>query len=133
MSKRIGNYLKSKWSVRLMTFFYLIAGFNHFINPDFYLPLIPPFFHSPEKINVLSGIAEIILGIGILFYPSRKIASYGIIMMLIAFIPSHIYFIQINSCIEGGLCVPEWIAWFRLLVIHPALLFWAWKVGSTSS
>jgi uncharacterized membrane protein len=116
-----------------MTIFYLIAGFNHFVNPDFYLPLIPPFFNSPEKINVLSGIAEIILGIGILFYPSRKYASFGIILMLLAFIPSHVYFIQLNSCIEGGLCVPEWIGWIRLVLIHPALLFWVWEAGKSSS
>ncbi|WP_296620818.1 hypothetical protein [Marivirga sp.] len=133
MLKQIGNYLKSKWSVRLMTIFYLIAGFNHFINPDFYLPLIPPFFNSHEKINVLSGITEIVLGIGILFYPSRKYASYGIMIMLLAFIPSHVYFIQINSCIDGGLCVPEWAGWFRLVIIHPALLLWAWEAGKSSS
>lgn len=133
MLKQIGNYLKSKWSVRLMSIFYLIAGFNHFINPDFYLPLIPPFFNYPEKINVLSGIAEIVLATGILFYPSRKYASYGIMIMLLAFIPSHVYFIQINSCIEDGLCVPEWIGWFRLILIHPALLLWVWVVGKSSS
>ncbi|RUA34606.1 MAG: hypothetical protein DSY77_04665 [Bacteroidetes bacterium] len=133
MLKRIGNYLKSRWSVRLMTIFYLIAGFNHFVNPDFYLPLIPPFFNSPDKINVLSGVTEIILGIGILFFPSRKYASYGLILMLLAFIPSHVYFIQIGSCIEGGLCAPEWIAWIRLVLIHPALLFWAWEAGKSTA
>jgi uncharacterized membrane protein len=115
-----------------MTIFYLTAGFNHFINPEFYLPLIPPFFNSPNIINILSGVAEIVLAIGILFYPSRKYASYGIILMLLVFIPSHIYFIQLNSCIEEGLCVPEWIGWFRLLIIHPVLLLWAWLAGKSS-
>ncbi|WP_375577599.1 hypothetical protein ABWH96_11100 [Marivirga tractuosa] len=116
-----------------MTAFYLLAGFNHFINPEFYLPLIPPFFSNPEKINVLSGITEIILAIGILFYPSRKYAAYSIILMLIAFIPSHVYFIQIGSCINDGLCVPEWIGWIRLLLIHPVLIYWAYCVGNSSS
>jgi uncharacterized membrane protein len=132
MLKQIGNYLECIWSVRLMTFFYLIAGFNHFLNPDFYLPLIPPFFEDKEQINMLSGVAEVLLAAGILFYPSRKYASYGIIIMLLAFVPSHVYFIQIGSCIEGGLCVSEWIGWMRLIVIHPPLLLWAWKVGKSS-
>jgi uncharacterized membrane protein len=57
---------------------------------------------------------------------TRKWAAYGIIAMLIAFIPSHIYFIQINSC-AGQLCVPTWLGWARLLLIHPLLLFWAWS------
>ncbi|ADR20635.1 hypothetical protein MATR_17400 [Marivirga tractuosa] len=133
MLKQIGNYLKSKASVRLMTGFYLVAGFNHFLNPDFYISLIPPFFTNPENINVLSGLAEILLATAILFYPSRKYASYGIIAMLIAFIPSHVYFIQIGSCISDGLCVPNWIGWIRLVLIHPALLFWAWLVGKSTA
>jgi uncharacterized membrane protein len=133
MLKRIGNYLESKWSVRLLFTFYLIAGLNHFINPTFYLPLIPPFFPFPEIINWLSGIFEIVLALGIIFSNSRKIASFGIIAILIAFIPSHVYFIQIGSCIDDGLCVAPWIGWFRLIIIHPFLLFWAWKVGTSSA
>ena len=49
--------------------------------------------------------------------------------MLIAFIPSHIWFIEIGSCVEGGLCVDEWISWLRLLIIHPVLIYWAYWVG----
>ncbi|HET8860441.1 hypothetical protein [Marivirga sp.] len=133
MLKRIGSYLESKASVRLMAGFYFIAGLNHFINPEFYIPLIPPYFPYPESINIISGIAELVLAIGILFHSSRKYASYGIIIMLLAFIPAHTYFIQIGSCIETGLCVPEIVGWLRLLVIHPALLAWAWKVGNSST
>jgi len=129
MLKQIGNYLKNKWSVRLMGSFYFIAGFNHFINPTFYLPLIPPYLPYPEEINLVSGILEIIVGFGILLPKTRKLASYAIIAMLLAFIPSHVFFIQIGSCVEEGLCVPEWIGWLRLFIIHPILLFWAWKVG----
>jgi uncharacterized membrane protein len=133
MLKLNGSYIESKWSVILLAVFYFIAGLNHLINPEFYLPLIPPFFTSPQKINILSGIAEILLALGVVFHPSRKLASFLIILMLFAFIPSHVYFIQIGSCIEEGLCVPRWIGWFRLVAIHPALLLWAFKVGKSSS
>jgi hypothetical protein len=51
--------------------------------------------------------------------------------MLISFIPAHIYFIQIGSCVEGGMCVSEWIGWARLLIIHPLLIWWALSVTST--
>jgi len=132
MLKQIGNYLESKWSVRLIAVFYFFAGINHFISPQFYLPLIPPFFPYPEAINSLSGIIEVALGLGMLFVQSRKIASYGIILLLLAFIPSHVYFIQIGSCISEGLCVPAWVGWVRLIVIHPILILWAWKAGKSS-
>lgn len=112
-----------------MAYFYLAAGFNHFVSPDFYLPLIPPFFSRPDLINILSGVAEILLGMGILYFPTRKRAAWGIILMLIAFIPSHVYFIQIGSCITDGLCVPSFVGWIRLILIHPILIFWAYWVG----
>ncbi len=121
---------QKKVLVHGMAYFYLAAGVNHFVSPEFYLPLIPPFFSQPELINTLAGVAEILLGLGILYYPTRKRAGLGVLILLVAFIPSHVYFIQIGSCIEGGLCVPEWVGWFRLLVIHPFLILWAgwiWK------
>ena len=118
--------MKQKISRLIQAGFYVIAGINHFINPQFYLDLIPPYFIYFEEINLLAGIAEILLGIGLIFNPSRKVAAFGIILMLIAFIPAHIYFIQLGSCLGDGLCVPAWIGWFRLVVIHPLLIFWAW-------
>ena len=82
----------------------------------------------PEIINYSSGLVEVILSIGLLFTSTRKIITYLIIGLLIAFIPSHVYFIAIGSCVPDGLCVPEWVAWLRLLVIHPLFMCWAWYV-----
>jgi uncharacterized membrane protein len=124
MKKNIQKFL-----IYSMGYFYLVAGVNHFVTPDFYLPLIPPFFSNPEFINILSGVAEILLGLGVLYLPTRKRAAWGIFGMLLCFIPSHVYFIQLGSCIEGGLCVPEWVGWVRLMVIHPILLLWSFWVS----
>lgn len=112
----------------LLAVFFALAGLNHFVMPGFYLPLIPDYVPWPDRINVMAGIAEITLGIGLLIAPLRQWAAWGIIALLIAFIPSHVYFIQIGSCVEGGLCVPSWVAWVRLLLIHPLLIIWAWYV-----
>ncbi|WP_115463100.1 DoxX family protein [Winogradskyella aurantiaca] len=108
--------------------FYAFAGTYHFINPDFYYELIPPYLPFPKIINYVSGIAEIMLAIGVGIAPLRALAVKGLIVMLIAFIPSHVYFIQAGSCVNDSLCVDPWIAWARLLVIHPLLILWAWKV-----
>ena len=78
------------------------------------------------KTFVVSGIFEMLLGLGILFKKYSKMAAWGIIVLLLLFIPSHIYFIQIGACVENGLCVPKWVAWIRLLLIHPILIFWAY-------
>ena len=116
-----------KWSLILLIVFFAFAGTNHFISPEFYYPLIPPYLVFAEAINIVSGALEILLGIGLIFKPTRKYSAYLIIVILIAFIPSHIHFIQLGGCISKGLCVPLWVAWIRLLLIHPLMLFWVWS------
>ncbi len=113
---------KAGWIV--LSIFYILAGINHFRDPDFYLPLIPDYFPYHVFINYSSGIIEMILGILVLFRNTRAIAAWGIVILLILFIPSHIYFIQLDGC-AGKLCVPGWVAWIRLLIIHPLLILWA--------
>ncbi|WP_297337431.1 hypothetical protein [Algoriphagus sp.] len=109
----------------LLSFFYIAAGINHFVSPEFYLPLIPDYLPMPRTLNAWAGFFELVLGIGLLLPNYRRKAIWGIIILLLFFVPSHIYFIQIGSCIEGGLCVPDWVAWVRLVVIHPLLVYWA--------
>ena len=112
----------------LLIAFYAFAGSYHFINPDFYRDLIPGYLPFPAFINYASCVLEIVLGIGVAIPKYRTRAAKGIILLLILFIPSHIYFIQIGSCVEDGLCVAPWIAWLRLIIIHPLLMLWAWSV-----
>ena len=115
-----------KISLRILALFYLLAGINHFIDPDFYYPLIPPYLPWPVEINTISGVAEILFGLGILIPRQRRTSAYLIVLMLIAFVPSHIYFIQVGGCVEGGLCAPVWVGWLRLILIHPLLILWVW-------
>lgn len=117
----------SRLSFVMLVGFYLFAGFNHFRDPDFYYPLIPPYFQYVYEINVLAGVIEVLLALGLSFKRTRRLSAYGIIMMLLAFIPAHLYFIQEGGCMSEGLCVPALVAWVRLVVIHPILIWWAWK------
>ena len=115
-------------NVFLLSGFYVVAGVNHFINPDFYYLLIPDYLPFHTVINYVSGFVEILLGIGVLFEQTRKISVYLLVVLLISFIPAHIYFLQIGSCVKNGLCVSEWVSWVRLLFIHPILIAWALSV-----
>lgn len=119
-------YCMKKIAFILLVIFYLFAGANHFFNPSFYSGLIPPYLPLHNAINIVSGIAEILLALLLILPKTRRSAVTGIIILLVCFIPAHIYFIQINSCIPDGLCVPMWLGWVRLLLIHPLLMVWAW-------
>jgi len=121
--------MKQKISLYLQAFFYCFAGVNHFINPDFYFPLIPEYLSAiAVEINFLSGVIEVAFGLGLLLQKTRKWVAIGIVLMLVAFIPSHVYFIQVGGCIEDGLCAPMWVGWIRLVLIHPLLIWWAYSV-----
>lgn len=106
--------------------FYAFAGVYHFINPEFYLPVMPSYVIFPLFVNYVVGFIEIALAIAFIFPVTRRLACLGIILLLFQFVPVHIDFIVKGSCIEEMLCVPEWMGYARLLVIHPILIFWAW-------
>ncbi len=107
--------------------FYLFAGYKHFSMPSFYLPIIPPYLSTwAKEINVLSGIVEITLALLLIPKATRSIAVKGIIIMLIAFIPSHIYFIQKGNFTIGSFRITPFISYLRLFVGQPILILWAW-------
>ncbi len=111
----------------ILIVFYIFAGYNHFASPSFYLPIIPPYLSNwASEINLLSGILEIILGILLIPKSTRPYAAKGIIILLILFIPSHIYFIQKGSFTLGAIEITPTLSWFRLLIGQPILMLWAW-------
>jgi uncharacterized membrane protein len=112
----------------LLIGFYAFAGSYHIINPKFYADLIPDYLPYHDFINYASGVLEICFAVGVVILKTRVFAVKGIIVLLILFIPSHIYFIKVGSCVESSFCVAPWIAWVRLLIIHPVLILWAWAV-----
>ena len=113
----------------LLVVFYFIAGVNHFINPQFYLWLIPDYLPYHNLINLFSGVIECVLALAVAFPKTRKLAAVGIIIMLMAFIPAHVHHIQSVKCTADVLCMEALLAWLRIVVIHPLLLWWAYWVG----
>lgn len=112
----------------LLILLYIGAGINHFWHPTGYYSIIPAYLPDPHLINILAGISELILGTMLIFPRTRRVAAYGIIVMLIAFIPAHVYMIQKGGCMEPkpALCISLWLAWIRLFPLQFILMWWAW-------
>lgn len=115
-----------KISLILMIVFYILAGTNHFIHPEAYYPIIPPYLPYPSFINLFGGIIEIVLGILLIFSQTRKTAAYGIVILLTLFIPVHIFMIQKGGCMSATMCIPVWAAWLRLFPLQFILMWWSW-------
>ena len=80
-------------SILAMSFFYIRIGIQHFIDPvDPFLYIIPPALQSIGlELVYISGYFEIVLGVLLLIPQTRKIAAYGLILLLIAVYPANLY------------------------------------------
>jgi uncharacterized membrane protein len=114
---------------RLLLFaLYFSAGINHFVMPDFYYPLMPNYLPQPLLLNQLSGAAEMLLALGLLWAPTKRLAAWGIVLLLLAFVPAHVWMITEGGCFApASFCLPVWVMWVRLLLLHPLLMVWAWR------
>jgi uncharacterized membrane protein len=118
-----------KISLVILIIFYLVAGMNHFHNPDSYLRIMPDYFPYPTVLNTLAGCFEILFGLLLILPKTRPFAAWGIILMLMAFLPVHISMIGDAPLKLGQLIVTPLIAWVRLIILQPLLILWAWWYG----
>ena len=77
--------------VLIVSAFFIGAGILHFVLLDFFSSIVPPYFNNPEALVKISGIFELLGGIGILVQRTRKWAGYGLIALCIAVLPANIH------------------------------------------
>ncbi|WP_203293223.1 DoxX family protein [Luteirhabdus pelagi] len=111
------------WHQYLMGVLLVLAGVNHFRNPKLYKRIMPPYIPAHSTMVTLSGIAEMILGFMLMNADTQTIAAWGIIVMLIVFIPVHIYMLQDE---KAAMKLPKWVLWLRL-PLQFALMYWAFQ------
>lgn len=75
----------------LLAFAFMLAGANHFINPAFYLSIMPPILPAHLFLVYLSGVCEIALGALLLIPKYSRFAAWGLIALLIAVFPANVY------------------------------------------
>ena len=104
---------------------YVLAGFNHLMNPALYVAIVPPGLPNPEWLNLISGLAEITLGVFVLEPRVRSLAAWGIIALLIAVFPANLYLALENVGVDGpgsGAGAANWVR----LPFQALLIAWAW-------
>lgn len=75
----------------LMGAFYIFAGANHFLNPDFYISIMPHYLPWHAPLVYLSGVAEIICGVLLFVRRTRVLGAWLTIALLIAVFPANIH------------------------------------------
>lgn len=112
--------------VALATIF-CVAGIMHFVAPAPFERIVPPWLPAPALLVIVSGIAEIAGGLGLLLPATRVAAGWGLIALLIAVFPANIRMLQAAHDSRAS------ILWQALLVLRlpmqPLLVYWVWRAA----
>jgi uncharacterized membrane protein len=111
----------------LLTVFMVLGGLNHFLDPDPYVAMMPDALPAHLALVYISGVAEIAGGLGLILPQTRKLAAWGIVLLLLAIFPANIN-MAINDIPLDGRDLPTWALWGRLPL---QALFIAWAYWYT--
>ncbi len=100
----------------------IAGGVVHFLRPAVYAPFFPDYFPR-NAIIYASGLVEIAVGIGVFIPRFRSLATLGILLLMIAFLPMHI----IDVFKENPAVRSHQIALIRL-PLQFVLIAWAWFI-----
>jgi uncharacterized membrane protein len=105
-----------------LAIFFIVAGSMHFLIPHAYLKIMPPFLPMPLTLIQISGAAEVLGGLGLFLLSTRQVAAWGLVALLIAVLPVHIYMVANPTKFSS---IPLWALWLRLPLQLP-LIYWTW-------
>jgi uncharacterized membrane protein len=112
----------------LLALVFLAAGTLHLFHPEFFMPIMPPWIPGPMACVIISGIAELAGGIGLLV-PMREIqraAGWGLLALLVAVFPANIYMATAHIRVNG-FPSHDWISWARV-PMQPLIMLWVCRV-----
>ncbi len=66
------------------------AGINHFVNPEFYDPMMPPSLPKPRELHQAAGVVEMAGAALSMFPPTRRAGGVLSILTLIAVFPANV-------------------------------------------
>jgi len=75
----------------LLALFFVLAGVNHFRDPEFYLRMMPPPLPWHSALHLVAGVFEILFGVMLLIPKYQRLAAWGLIALLVAIYPANIY------------------------------------------
>ena len=108
----------------LLALLVIAAGTLHWLTPRPFVQMMPAFLPYPLELVYISGIFEILGGVGLLIPPVSRAAAWGLILLFIAVFPANIN-MAVNDIVIDGL--PHNLAayWLRL-PLQGVLIAWAW-------
>jgi len=112
---------KLRW---LLTLFMIASAINHFLTPDAHAAIIPDALPAHRALVYLSGIAQVVLGLGLIPHATRRASAWGLIVLLVLLFPANVN-MAIHDLALGERHLPTWVLWVRL-PLQAVFIGWAW-------
>jgi uncharacterized membrane protein len=117
-----------RWiALLLASAFYITAGILHFTKTSFYLKIVPPYIPWHLAMVQISGVCEILGGLGLLIPLTRRAAAWGLVALLIAVFPANVYMVT-DPVAAGAASMSPVVLWGRLPL---QFVFIAWVLWAT--
>ena len=78
----------SQW---LLAAIFIGAGTLHLLRPGMFVNMVPPWLPAPALLVLVSGVFEVMGGVGILVPLTRVAAGWGLIALLVAVLPANVH------------------------------------------
>jgi uncharacterized membrane protein len=102
-------------------------GSQHFITPQTFVDIMPPYLPWHLELVLISGLFEVLGGVGLLVDRTRQMAAWGLIALFICVFPANVH-MALNDIPFMGQHVPDVLRWGRLPF---QLVFIAWAYWYT--
>ena len=104
----------TKVLIYVYVIFFICAGVNHFLNPQFYDAIVPQFIPFPRLVHQITGVLEIIIPL-FLLTRFRKEAALIMIIFLILIYGANLY-VWVNNLPYGRTYFSNQQHFIRLLL-----------------
>ncbi|HQW67611.1 MAG TPA: DoxX family membrane protein [Gemmatimonadales bacterium] len=112
----------------LLALAFVTAGVLHFVKPEPYLAIMPPWLPAHALLVQLSGLAELAGGIGLLIDRWRRAAGIGLMVLLLAILPANVQML-LNYQARGAPAGEITLLWLRLplQLVLMAAVWWVFQ------
>ncbi|GAB3893509.1 DoxX family protein [Larkinella knui] len=104
---------------------FTLIGISHLVTPEKMEYMVAGWLPYAHHLVIISGMAEIAGGVGLLLPRFRRLAAWGLIGLLVLMFPANIHVALNQLPPPGGLPASPWYVWSRLL-FQPLYIAWIW-------
>jgi uncharacterized membrane protein len=112
----------------LLAAFLVAAGVMHFVDPWFFVQIMPPYLPWHWELVYVSGAIEIVLGVLLLVPATQRRAAWGAIALFVAVFPANLHMAMANvqfDPLPASGQPSQAAAWLRL-PLQLVLIAWAY-------